>query len=69
MMPQRTDIPNNTPEQAREYLEAALELVEQLEPPAELREHVFNRAVELLSGKQILVSQPPSVSPFAGLPR
>lgn len=43
--------PNNTPEQVREYLHAALELVAELEPPDDLRVALFTKAVELTAGK------------------
>jgi hypothetical protein len=61
----KTEVPNNTPEQVRLYLEAALELVVALETPADLRESCFTEAVRLLSGKQILLEQPQAIG---GLP-
>jgi len=55
---QRTEVPNNTPEQARDYLVRALELVEDVAPPEDLRAAVFEAAFAAVSGKQILMAQP-----------
>ncbi len=55
---QRQEIPNNTPEQVRAYIEAAITLVDVIEPPAELREQVFVAAVNLIASKQIALTQP-----------
>jgi len=57
----RVEVPNNTPEQVRGYIEDAITLVELLEPPQDLREAVFTVAANLLSGKQILMEQPQPV--------
>lgn len=58
---QRQEIHNNTPEQVREYLNAALLVVDELAPPLVLLGEVFTAAVNLISGKQIVVSQPQAV--------
>jgi hypothetical protein len=55
---QRQEQPNNTPEQVREYLRDALAVLDEIDPPAELREAVFTQAVSLISGKQIVFMQP-----------
>jgi hypothetical protein len=54
---QKREIMNNTDAQVSEYLTAALLLVAELDPPGDLREAVFNQAVGLYSGKQIVVEQ------------
>jgi hypothetical protein len=53
----RQEIPHNTPEQVRLYLQAALELVEELEPPDDLRGIFYAKAIDLLSAKQLIVEQ------------
>jgi hypothetical protein len=55
-----SEIPNNTPDQVRQYLAAALELMEELEPAEDLRAPFFVKAVDLLSAKQIFMVQPQS---------
>ena len=64
---QRQEIPNNTPEQVRAYIAAALALVDELEPPDDLREAVFTAAAGMISGKQIVMIQPQPVD-FGALP-
>jgi hypothetical protein len=59
---QRAEIPNNTPEQVREYVQQALALVDDLEPPKDLREAVFTAACGLFGSKQILMQQPQPVT-------
>jgi hypothetical protein len=58
---QRQEQPNNTPEQVREYLRGALAVLDEIDPPAELREAVFTQAVSLISGKQIIFASPQPV--------
>lgn len=57
----RTEIPNNTPEQVMAYVRAALVVLEEVDPPADLREAVFTASVGLISGKQIMMEQPQPV--------
>lgn len=57
----RKDSPNNTPAEVEGFLSAALDLVEELGPPDDLREAFFVKAVDLLAGKQILWEQPQPV--------
>jgi hypothetical protein len=45
--------PHNSPEQVRQYLGAALAVVEALDIPPELREVAFAKAVDLFSSKQL----------------
>lgn len=51
------EYPHNTPEQVVEYIQAALRVVERLEPAEDLRVVVFSKAVDLLSNKQIVLEQ------------
>lgn len=56
----KTEVPHNTPEQVREYLQAALELVDELAVPDDLRAAALAAAVTLLSVKQVFFEQVPS---------
>jgi hypothetical protein len=58
---QRQEIPNNTPEQVLAYVNAALSLVEHIEPPDDLRAPVFEKACDLFASKQVLMVQPQPV--------
>jgi hypothetical protein len=49
----RQEYPHNTPEQVREYLREGLKVIEELDPPEDLRESCFNAAVNLTAAKQI----------------
>lgn len=53
----RTEWPHNTPEQVREYLLEALDVVDELGPPDDLRVACFTKAADLLIAKQITVEQ------------
>lgn len=53
---------HNTREQVVDYLRAAIEIVEELDPPADLREEMFRSAVAMLGAKTINV-QAHDVSP------
>lgn len=53
---------HNSPTAVRGYLSAALELVADLEPPDDLREATFTKAVDLLSTKQVFID-PAELSP------
>jgi len=44
---------HNTPEQIEGYLRIGLEVVERVNPPAELREIAFTKAVDLASNKTL----------------
>jgi hypothetical protein len=55
---QRQELPNNTIEQVKEYVLDALTLTESVDPPDDLRAAVFTAAVNLISGKQIVMTQP-----------
>lgn len=68
----RHEIPNNTPEQVRAYLGGALELVDELGPPDDLRRPFFEKACDLLSGKQLMMEQPAPIGvplPAMAIPR
>lgn len=60
-MPTYTERPNNTPEQVRAYLRERLAIVEELDPPEDLRALCFEKAVDYTAGKQIIAEQ---VSPM-----
>jgi hypothetical protein len=49
---------HNTPEQVRGYLDDALAIVAELEPPGDLRALAFGKAIDLLAAKQIVFEQP-----------
>jgi hypothetical protein len=57
---QRIEIQHHTPEQVREYMQAALVIVAELELDDELRPLAFTKAVDLLAAKnvQMLTPQP-----------
>jgi hypothetical protein len=55
---QRQELPNNTIEQVKQYVQDALTLTDTIAPPDDLREAVFTAAVNLISGKQIVMQQP-----------
>ena len=58
----RFEQPHNSPEQVREYLAGALALVDELDPPDDLRVAAFTKACDLISAKQIVYEQPASVA-------
>lgn len=58
----RVDAPNHTRDEVRQHLQHALELVDELNTPDDLRGHMFDKAVDLLAGKQILWEQPQQVA-------
>jgi hypothetical protein len=60
-----TEHPHNSDEQVRDYLQAALALVANLEPPDDLRGVCFAKAVDLFAAKQIFYEQ---AAPLAALP-
>lgn len=60
---------HNTDAQVRGYIEAALALVEELDPPGDLREHVFIKATDLYSAKQIIMEQMQPAFPGMAIPR
>jgi hypothetical protein len=48
-----TERQHNTPEQIREYLREALDVVDELDPPDDLRVSAFVKAAELAAAKQV----------------
>jgi hypothetical protein len=52
-----SEYPNNTPEQVREYLQGAADAVEDVNIPPDLIPVAFEKAIDLLSGKQIVLEQ------------
>lgn len=63
MIGRRTETYHSTPEQVRGYLRDALAVVEELDPPEDLRAPVFVAAVNLGSAKTISVE---AVAPQGG---
>jgi uncharacterized protein YejL (UPF0352 family) len=59
----RTELSHYTKQQAEEHLADALQLVEKVDPPEDLRGIAFAKAVEMLSAKNI-IAQP--VAPILG---
>lgn len=58
---------HNTPEQAHQYLEQALVIVDSLELTDDLRVPAFEKAVDLVAGKQITIEQiAPNAIPLLG---
>jgi hypothetical protein len=57
MTMQRTEHPNNTPEQVREYLQTAANIVADLDIAPDLVPHAFVQAVGLVSAKQVVLEQ------------
>lgn len=53
----RVEHQHNTREQVKQYLETALELVAELELTDDLRRPCFEKAVDLIAGKQITFEQ------------
>lgn len=64
------EIPHNTLEQSREYLELALRIVADLDPPEDLRQICFAKAIDLVAAKTLQVAQPPPIGvPNLGVDR
>jgi hypothetical protein len=57
MSMRQTEYPNNTPEQVREYLQQAADITAELDVAPDLAGIAFSKAVDLLSGKQIVLEQ------------
>ncbi len=51
----KSEIPHNSDEQVREYVEKALALVDDLDPPSDLRVAAFVKAMELYASKQVMI--------------
>jgi hypothetical protein len=56
-MMRQTEYQHNKPEQVRDYIQDALTLVAELDPPEDLRVAVFAKAADLYSSKQVLLEQ------------
>lgn len=68
-MPRRVEVQHHTPEQVQLTLAAALELVDEIRPPDDLRVVFFTKAVDLLATKTVqIVPDVPGGLPVAGLP-
>ncbi len=57
MQGRRVEIAHNTDEQVRDYVARALALVEDLDPPSDLRGIVTAKAIDLYAAKQIMMEQ------------
>lgn len=68
MLLRKREIQNYEPAEVEQHIRAALELVERLSPADDLRPHVFAQAVNLYSGKQIMVEQVQTGSNGLALP-
>jgi hypothetical protein len=51
------EYPNNTPEQVREYLQTAADIVAELDIAPDLIPHAFVQAVGLIAAKQVVLEQ------------
>ena len=57
MTPRKQDMPHNSPEQVREYLEDAVAIADELTGRDERWPIVFTKAVDLYSAKQVFFEQ------------
>jgi hypothetical protein len=57
MSMRQTEYPNNTPEQVREYLQTAADIVEAVDIPPDLIPHAFVQAINLIAAKQVVLEQ------------
>ena len=53
----KQELYHNTPEQVEQYIRDAVQMVETIDPPADLRAPVFEKACDLLAGKQVIYEQ------------
>ncbi len=51
----KSEIPHNSDEQVREYVEKALALVNDLDTPGDLRVAAFVEAIKLYAAKQVMI--------------
>jgi hypothetical protein len=57
MSMRQTEYPNNTPEQVRAYLQGAVDAVDAVDIPPDLVPIAFEKAIDLLAGKEIVLEQ------------
>lgn len=57
------EVPHNTLEQVPEYVRAAVQLVDDLAVPDDLRVAAFTKAVDLYSAKQLFIDPTDAASP------
>lgn len=57
MSMQKSEYPHNSREQVLGYLDDALSVVAELDPPAWARELVLEKAIDLLAAKQVVLEQ------------
>ncbi len=62
----------NTPDQVRSYLREALAVVEELDPPEDLRQIVFAKAIDQIANKNVTLEQSdvsPVMRPMMAIPK
>lgn len=59
----KQEVQLNAPQQANDWLRDALALVNEIDPPADLRAAMFVKAVDLLAAKQVFFEQSPAILP------
>jgi hypothetical protein len=64
-----TKVNHHTADSALALLRGALALVDELDPPADLREAAFTTAAGLLNSHTLVPSGPPQVLPAMAIPR
>lgn len=67
-MPTREEYHHNTPEQIEGYLRMAVQAVEAVGVPDDLRETAYAKAVDLFAAKQIILQQPAAIAGLVGPP-
>jgi hypothetical protein len=53
----QSEYPHNTPEQVREYIQGAADVVEACDIPPDLVPIAFEKAIDLIANKQIVLEQ------------
>jgi hypothetical protein len=65
----QTEYPHNKPEQVVQYVQLALALVEDLDPPEDLRVPTYMKAIELFASKQVVLEQVGVLDGHMAIPR
>jgi len=66
-MPRKQELHFNTPEQVEGYLRMALAAVEAVNPPEDLRVTAYEKAVDLIANKHVVVEQLGVVPDLSGV--
>lgn len=69
MIVSKNEYHHNTREQVVEYVTIALNIVEELDPPSDLREIAFSKALDMISAKQIVMEQTQPATLGMAIPR